>query len=69
MPYLIAQGKQPHQRWRRLLPEGIVVTLGRTTPRWNVPWDSQVSRMHAHLQLEGDSLQVERHETARNAVY
>lgn len=69
MPYLIAQGKQPHHRWRRLLPEGIVVTLGRTTPRWNVPWDPQISRMHAHLQLEGESLLVECHETASNAVY
>jgi len=69
MPYLIAQGKQPHQRWRRLVPEATRVSLGRTTPRWNVPWDTQISRIHAHLQLTGDKLRVQCHESASNAIY
>ena len=69
MPYLIAQGKQPHQRWCRLVPEATRVSLGRTTPRWNVPWDTQISRIHAHLQLTGDKLRVQCHESASNAIY
>ena len=69
MPYLIAQGKQPHQRWRRLVPEATKVSLGRTTPRWNVPWDTQISRVHAYLQLKGDILQVHSDESASNAIY
>ncbi len=69
MPYLIAQGKQPYQRWRRLLPADTKVTLGRTTPRWNVPWDPQISREHATLDLQDDVLHVECHEDASNAIY
>ena len=69
MPYLIAQGKQPQQRWRRLVPEATRVSLGRTTPRWNVPWDTQISRIHAYLQLTGDKLRVQCHESASNAIY
>ena len=69
MPYLIAQGKQLQHRWRRLIPEQGTVTIGRTTPRWNVPWDPQISRQHANIKLEGDSISVVRHLDASNPIF
>ena len=66
---LVAEGVSPVDRWRRRLPEGIVLTLGRQSPPWEVPWDSQVSRRHAQLQLDKDELVVKRLESATNPLF
>ena len=60
MPDLIAQGVEPQQRWRRSLPEGESVLLGRLTGTWAVPWDQHVSRRHARLLWSGKRLEVVR---------
>lgn len=69
MPYLIAQGSQPQHRWRRLVPERTVINIGRSTSRWKVPWDSQISRNHITLQLDGEVARVQRYSEASNPVF
>ena len=58
MPDLIAQGIEAQQRWRRTLPEGEPIVLGRLGGVWAVPWDHQVSRRHASLLWNGGRLEV-----------
>jgi adenylate cyclase len=69
MAELIAQGMQDQQRWRRSLPEGQTVLLGRTAGEWSVPWDEQISRRHAHLTWSGGQLHVCRVPTAYNPIF
>ena len=70
MPELIAVGPEPQQRWRRQIPNGETIRLGRA-PRngWAVPWDRHISREHAELSLVNhDQLKVRRLEVARNYI-
>ncbi|MBN2579070.1 MAG: adenylate/guanylate cyclase domain-containing protein [Pirellulales bacterium] len=69
MPDLIAQGTEAQQRWRRSLPEGQAVVLGRLLGTWGVPWDQHVSRRHVRLLWDGRRLEVSRLAEARNPVY
>ena len=69
MPDLIAQGTEAQQRWRRTLPEGETIVLGRLGGAWAVPWDRQVSHRHASLLWNGSALEVVRLPDARNAVF
>ena len=69
MPDLIAQGVEAQQRWRRGLPQGRPVVLGRSGGAWAVPWDRHVSRRHVRLQWTGELLQVTRLPDARNPVF
>jgi adenylate cyclase len=69
MADLIAQGMNSQQRWRRTLPEGRVVILGRSAGTWAVPWDEEISRRHAELCWQGGRLQVRRVPTARNPLF
>jgi adenylate cyclase len=69
MADLIAQGMQDQQRWRRGLPEGEAVLLGRSAGEWSVPWDEQLSRRHAQLTWSGGRLHVCRMPTARNPIF
>jgi adenylate cyclase len=66
---LIAQGMQDQQRWRRGLPEGQTVLLGRIAGEWSVPWDEQISRSHAQLTWSGGRLHVCKVPTARNPIF
>ena len=70
MMELIVTGPEPTQQWRRELPPGEVVRLGRA-PRsgWAVPWDLLISREHCEVQLGGDQLNIKRLDSARNPVY
>ncbi len=58
------------QRWRRPIPTGEFIRLGRA-PRsgWAVPWDALISREHAELQLIDSQLHVRRLEASRNPIY
>lgn len=67
LPDLIAQGPQSGQRWRRTLPDGLSVTLGRIGP-WAAPWDNLMSRSHATVCWRDGRLVVERLSTARNPI-
>jgi adenylate cyclase len=69
MAELIAQGMQDQQRWRRSLPEGRMVLLGRTTGEWSVPWDEGISRRHAELTWSSGRLHVCRVPSARNPIF
>lgn len=69
MPDLIAQGVEAQQRWRRALPEGQPVVIGRVGGAWGVPWDHHVSRRHVLLEWLGDRLAVTRLSEARNPVF
>ncbi len=70
MADLVVLGPEPSNRWRRPIPPGETVRLGRA-PRngWAVPWDALVSREHAEVQLDGNRLRVRRLDSARNPIY
>lgn len=58
------------QRWRRPIPPGEVIRLGRA-PRsgWAVPWDPLISREHAEIQLVSGQLGVRRLISGRNPIF
>jgi adenylate cyclase len=66
---LIAQGPDPQHRWRRTLPEGRVVVLGRAGAGWPAAWDDRISRRHAELSWDGRRLHVRRLADARNPIF
>ena len=70
MAELVACGPEPMQRWRRPIPSGEVIRVGRA-PRsgWAVPWDALISREHAELQMVAGQLRVRRLDAARNPIY
>ena len=69
MPDLIAQGTEAQHRWRRPLPEGQEIVLGRLGGVWAVPWDHQVSRRHVALVWDGRRLKVRRLPDAKNPLF
>jgi adenylate cyclase len=69
MPDLIAQGIEAQQRWRRMLPEGEPIVLGRLGGVWAVPWDHQVSRRHVQLLYQSDRLEVVRLPEGQNPLF
>jgi adenylate cyclase len=69
MPDLIAQGIEAQQRWRRSLPEGQAVILGRSAGIWAVPWDKNISRRHVRMRWDGSRLHVMRLPEGRNPVF
>jgi len=70
MAELVVCGPEPMQRWRRPIPLGEVIRVGRA-PRngWAVPWDALISREHAEVQLVNSQLRVRRLDAARNPIY
>ncbi len=69
MAELVAQGPRPEHRWRKVLPEGKPVVLGRLSAPWDVPWDDRISRRHATLCWTGECLDVQRIPESRNAIF
>ncbi len=69
MLYLVAQGPETQQRWRRRLSESETVHLGRTQVGWRVEWDLQVSRLHALLTNSEGRLRVQRVKDASNPIF
>lgn len=69
MADLIAQGAEPRNRWRRVLPAEQAVVLGRESGRFSVPWDDRISRAHAELRWCRGRLEVRAIESARNAIF
>jgi adenylate cyclase len=65
---LIAQGVDPEHRWRRPLPEGETIVLGRSAGTWAVPWDGLISRRHAEVCWRNGRLEVRRLPSARNPI-
>ncbi|HTU23813.1 MAG TPA: adenylate/guanylate cyclase domain-containing protein [Pirellulales bacterium] len=69
MADLIAQGIDPQNRWRRTLPAGRAVVLGRSAGGWSAAWDDRVSRDHAEICWDGSRLRVDRLPSARNPIF
>src|SRR5262245_6168029 len=71
MADLLAHGPSEREQWRRPLPEGRPVTLGRRPDRseFTVPWDRQVSGLHAELEWKGGRLAVRRLPSGKNQVF
>lgn len=69
MPDLIAQGVHQEFRWRRSLPVGEKVVIGRASGTWAVPWDEQISRRHLELLWTGTHVEVTLFDSARNPVF
>lgn len=56
--------------WRKQLPEGLPVRLGREPVEgWETPWDKLISRTHAELLWDGGRLHVSCLNSARNPIY
>ncbi len=68
MADLVAQGSQPTERWRRRLPVGQAIVVGRRSD-WAVPWDGQISRQHAELRFEKGKLQIRCLPHAHNPIF
>jgi len=66
---LTAQGDGPKLKWRRALPLGETVVLGRADSAFAVPWEKWLSRSHAELSWGGDCLQVRQLPTAGNPIF
>jgi len=69
MADLIAQGEEAQHRWRRALPEGQPLALGRAAGVWAVPWDPHISRRHAALRYHRGQLDVSALAGAQNPIY
>lgn len=67
---LVAIGPEPQLAWRRPIPIGEVVRLGRA-PRagWAIPWDSTISREHVDIVLVEGRLRVRCLDTALNPIF
>jgi len=69
MPDLIAQGTRREDRWRRRVPPGVAITIGREAGRWSAAWDEHVSREHVRILLDGNRLKVDVLPNASNPVF
>ena len=67
---LAASGSEAGQSFRRALPEGATVRLGRAPLRgWAVPWDLYISREQADVTLREGALHVRCADEATNAAF
>ncbi len=66
---LIAQGPNPADSWRRVLPNDVPVVLGRGAPEWSAAWELFLARRHAELTARGGKLKVRKLAGAANPVF
>jgi adenylate cyclase len=67
---LVANGSEAGQSFRRALPEGVTIRLGRAPQRgWQVPWDLYISREQADVTLRDGKLHVRCADEATNPAY
>ncbi|MGD9854532.1 MAG: adenylate/guanylate cyclase domain-containing protein [Planctomycetaceae bacterium] len=67
---LIAEGSDPRQRCRFVLPPGKASLLGRdATADLTVPWESHLSRVHLELIPDGTYVAMSPRKGARNPVF
>lgn len=70
MPELVAQGPENEHTWRKAIPDGRTITLGRKDKcEWASEWDNQISRLHAHLEWRHGKLVVRREPGSVNPIY
>ncbi len=68
MMELIVRGQQEGQQWRRELPAGQAVIVGRDAAQWSVPWEPWISRHHIELRSGNTHVYVRSLPNARNPV-
>jgi adenylate cyclase len=66
---LVAQGKEPGQRWRKKIRDKDWQVLGRQPGTFSVPWDNQLSRQHARFCHSEQGLEVEKIPQATNPIF
>ncbi len=60
-------GPEPNQKFDKSLDNGKILKLGRSSDcDISVPWDRQISRVHAHLRCDNDKVVVKKLDGARN---
>src|SRR4051794_39253451 len=69
MSDLVAQGPKLEDNWRRPLPAGETIVLGRDPAAWGGPWEPYLSRRHAELIWRHGKLKVRRLPGAANPVF
>ena len=70
MADLLARGSAEEHFWRRTLTPHHPISLGRSARSdWQVPWDKQISRLHATLLWQDGKLLVRREPAARNEIF
>lgn len=70
MPELIAEGRQPRQRWRIELHPERTYAVGRDpTAELPVMWDEHISRRHAELILHDGRLSVRQLSSSTNPLF
>lgn len=69
MLVLTAKGAKAEETWKRRLPQGERLRLGRKPEQgWSCEWDKQISREHVELVVRDHELEVRRIEGASNPV-
>ncbi|MHC2070152.1 adenylate/guanylate cyclase domain-containing protein [Bremerella sp. T1] len=69
MAELFARDTLSSQRWRRRLVPNQPIVIGRTTPKFPIAWDKQISSQHAQLNWNGVQLEVRKVEEAVNPIF
>ncbi|MFN3149138.1 adenylate/guanylate cyclase domain-containing protein [Bremerella sp.] len=69
MAELFARDTLSSQRWRRRLVPNQPFILGRTTPKFPIAWDKQISSKHAQLNWNGVQLEIRKFEEAANPIF
>lgn len=70
MLYLVAQGGEAAQRWRKLLASGGTYRLGRDAGLdLSVPWEKSASRRHVSLRCNGKTVDLEQESGAANPTF
>lgn len=67
---LVAIGPEPSMKWRRTIPHGKAIRLGRLpADGWAVSWDQRISREHADILLQDGVLTVRCLDAAKNPAH
>ena len=66
---LIAQGPNAADSWRKALPIGVPVVLGRVSVGWTVPWEPFLAGKHVELVARGKKVKVRRLPGAANPMF
>lgn len=66
---LLAQGPNPADSWRKVLPADEIVLLGRESPEWSAPWEPFLARRHAELAVRAGKLKVRKLREATNPIF
>jgi adenylate cyclase len=66
---LVAQGKEPGQRWRKKIRDNEWHIIGRQAETYAVPWDAQLSRQHARFRLAKNGIEVEKIPQSVNPIF